>query len=221
MAHPKIQSWTEANDYINAGRSKTERPLFSAWRIKRVDNDGIAIIKKEDLPRQNFTPPLIYYKDGTVVLTLEYFDGTTMEMYAEYAGQELQIYGSRYHLPSLGKTPDNYQPCNGCDATGQRDTNCYGPSMCLEVDHIPAHLLETGAPGAHCSHFETERHALSLCEHGNKEGHPYKVQCHVCEGNKQRNYGGKINYQEWPTVVSATGLRSLAPLKIKDGQVIQ
>lgn len=216
MARPEIQSWKEADEYLNAGRNKTERPLYSAWRIKRSDtNDDIIIRHKDNDPDFDV---IVYHKDESVTIRMEY-GNKVHELIEQYNGQGLTFWGSMFYLESFGTEPDDYQPCNGCNGTGQNDHNCNGPGMCHQIDFLPSYLVETGAPGAHCEHFETSKHRLGTCEHGNTSSHPTKINCYWCQGATVRNMGGQKINVTWPTD-SPTYPYKWEPLTIKDGKVI-
>lgn len=217
MARPQIGSWKEADDYINAGRNKNDRPLYSGWRIQRMADgtEDIGIFHKEDLSKAL----VIYHKDESVTLVWEDYSGKAHELLEGYNGQDMELNGYKYHLPSMGNNPDDWIECNNCKKSGKVDAVCQGPGMCMEVDLLPQYLVETGAPGAHCSHLETARHRMGFCEHQEQSNHPYKATCYWCDGAGQRNMGGAKKYEMWHHK-SPKWPYDLVPMTIKDGKVI-
>lgn len=216
MARPVIKSWKEADEYLNAGRNKTERPLYSSWRIKRSStNDDIVIRHKDNDPDLDV---VVYHSDGSVTLSLDH-SNKAFELIQEYNGQELNLWGQHLHLPSFGNEPDDWQPCQRCEASGQMQYVCTGPGTCMEVEYLPQYLVETGAPGAHCAHFETTRHKLAFCDHQESETHTTMITCNWCDGKTQRNHGGAPIRIQWPTTQSAWPW-GWEPITIKDGKII-
>lgn len=219
---PQISNWDEANTYLNAGRNKTERPLWSSWRICRLSSGSIGIYDKKKGVDQCY---VIYHADGSVELDYHHYwiDNRTSSIMLEYCGVDgfnTTEWQRTFYLPSFGNTPADVQQCNRCAGKKTVETSCGGPGWCEEALNFPKHLRDTGAPNAHCRHYETDKHPLDCCEHGETKTHMYDVRCPYCNGAGVADYGSKPEWREWPRKDPNDTYSTMLPIRIKDGVLV-
>jgi hypothetical protein len=203
MRNVYVRSWQEADTYLAGGQKKYRRPIASYLHLERVDHndpDGPIAIQAANKPDYR---PVIFYKDGSVQINKVGWTMWGNRIINQYSGTNISVYIKQfkllYWMPGMGRTPVRQRKCKFC-TTGQIDIQCDGPPMCREVGQIPKHLLETGAPGAHCSHYETTYHYVNKCQHDVTHSHVAGTRdCWRCNASGQINIGGIIKGEPWPS----------------------
>lgn len=210
-----VRNWQEASDYLAGGRDKNERPLQSWLRLYRVNptqtDSPIGIRTKGG----NSHVLLEFHKDGTMWVGPAFGRTWMQKVINDYNDQGLHLHNKRgiqrYWLPGMGTTPWRKRKCRYCSGSGSVNQSCQGPPICHEIDKVPSYLVETGAPGAHCSHFHTSYHFYGKCQHDMEYSHTYTAQCWRCGGVGQIDVGGVIQSEPWAVD---------QPMRVKNGALV-
>jgi len=200
MNKVRVRNHFQAEEHLNGGRSGIRRAISGSLELWKDSDYCITVRfskKTEDWIAK-------FYSDGSLAINSSRWDNLHNQI--NELGEQYKIYAywkNNYRMlwvPSFGTTPVKNVKCSGCSGTGHPRYLCAGPGICKEVLSIPAHLVMTGAPGAHCSHFETTYHHLGKCEHGETIKHKYHEQnhqCWQCKSTGRKDIGGKVKGLRW------------------------
>jgi hypothetical protein len=220
-----VRDWNWANDFLNGGRKKHERPLYDRslrlWKTNKWDADSNINV---GYPWMTQTPFVIYHKDGTTTIQgATYPHGwsalrgySTRFTIQRYAGIKVIQRDFKFYLIEHNGivTPPKIQGCRTCSQSGLVDGWCYSRNC------------YNGSPGAdgrmHCEehpdatyigiNHQYSWHSVQ-CTHGLYDGHEIKkgMVCTTCQGARKYDYGSKPERTQW------TG----TPLRLRDGKIIK
>lgn len=203
-------TFQSAEKFIAGGRSKTDRPVANNTRLRRIDDDSIALVLHS-------TAVVTYHRDGTYTI---YGGGwntvTTKARIKDYSPARPSSDGHNgWAVGWTGEiTPPRVQKCRTCKGRGRwmADDECYGPRMWGDT-YCPGGRTEYAVPYTHsttgdftsnwdehsasryvvpCLHGKEERHPTEPCGHDEWKRHVYgqsERECYRCKGEGIVDYG--------------------------------
>ena len=216
MQHWFVKDYATAVTWLQGGRKKHDRPLYSrGLRLQYRSKGNIAVVD-----RWSGMDIVTYHADDTMTIyapTVTTHWGSTYnlarsqgvrQVLREYGGFQ-DVYQKNHNVYLLEydhkMTPPKIRGCNSCRSTGHRKEWC-GPIQCYSTcDHPDKPILNSIYSGRNW-HY----HA---CKHGEPKAHTILnnlEQCFRCNGIGKADYGSKPIAMMWDG----------SPLRIKDGKVI-
>ncbi len=210
---PQGQQFAAAEQFLAAGKNKNVRPVARNTRLRRIDEDTIALIFHS-------TAVVTYHRDTSMTI---YGGGwntqTTRRRIADYSPARIasQPGGTgKWIVGDTGeRTPPRVQKCRTCKgqprtmvddlcsgpthwaADGTRHPWCPGGTVTRNVGYVDADLVTHPATvsSTRCEHGREGGHPTVACEHGRWERHTtgeqHEVVCYRCKGEGVVDYGSK------------------------------
>lgn len=201
--------FANAAAYLAGGRNTWDRPIANNTRLRRIDDDTIAVVFHE-------TAVVTYHRDGMMTV----FGGgwnsmSTRRRISEYSPA---IIGTTtdgdWIVGYTGeRTPAKVRKCRSCQHRGRwmQTSYCYGPrrygsdwcrgGTTVHDVALDGHLGNWDAYRASarivaCEHGHDDAHATVACQHGHLEDTAHavgehEIVCHRCEGTGMTDYGSK------------------------------
>jgi hypothetical protein len=188
-----IKDWRSAEDYINKGRNKVERPLASGFRIRKAN----AIFMKAPIEiyhrwHNNGETAITYNPDGTTLIHMSHmrrWDYRTKNLVSGYTHVEFSHRTQEWIDEESYTDEAEIKTCGVCHGKGEYPSMCYKQSTCYELSHSSSAVRSVQI----CSHGHTNWHTLP-CEHGSTTYHKDESNpelCHQCKGAKVYDYGSR------------------------------
>jgi hypothetical protein len=188
-----IKDWQSAEDYINKGRNKVERPLASGFRIRKAN----AIFMKAPIEiyhswQNNSSTVITYNPDGTTLIHMSHmrrWDFRTKGIIRSYTHVEFDHRNQEWIDEESYTDEAVIKACGVCHGKGEYPSTCYNIMTCYETSHSSQAVRSVEM----CSHGKSGWHRLP-CEHGEVTIHKDATKpelCHQCKGAKVHDYGSR------------------------------
>lgn len=204
--YPYTDAFARAEAFLAKGRNKHERPLKSNTRLRRIDDDAIAVVF-------HYTAVVTYHRDGTFTI----FGGgwnspTTKNRISEFSPSRPGSDGKgNWTVGVTGEiTAPRVQKCRSCKGvpTWMAEVSCHGPNR-WGPSYCPGgkqkHRLAFGGKVTFdeyfqsrydepCPHGKMNSHSTEPCEHDQWDRHVLgttEQSCHRCAGTGKADYGSK------------------------------
>lgn len=216
MQHWFVKDYASAAAWLQGGRKKYDRPLYSrGLRLQYRSKDRIAVVD-----RWSGIDILTYHPDNTMTIqaptVTTHWGGTynlarsqgvrlVLREYAEF--QDVYQKNRNVYILEYGHqtTPPKVQGCRSCRSTGKRKEWC-SPVQCYSTCGYPDRPILQSVYSGRNWHY----HA---CEHNQQKSHTILSEtnkCWRCNGVGKADYGSKPIAMMWDG----------SPLRIRNGKVI-
>lgn len=200
---PYPDAFTHAEEYLAKGKNKSDRPVGSNTRLRRIDADTIALVLHS-------TAVVTYHRDATMTIYGGGWDTvTTKKRIGDFSPVRVRSVKGEWIVGYTGEvTPAKLRKCRSCKGRGTwmepnycTGPRAYGASSCdggrtvYDVPHIPGSNWEEHWASRRtepCEHGRQERHATAPCPHGEWKRHPigeYPRSCYRCAATGTADYG--------------------------------
>ncbi len=216
MRHWFVQDYATAVTWLQSGRKKTDRPLYSrGLRLQYRSKGNIAVVD-----RWSGVDILYYHPDNTMTIqaptvttawgshyNLAWSQSVRLVL-TEYGGfQNVYKKNGRVYILEYDhkNTPPKIQKCRSCSGLGKQKVWCT-PVTCW---NDPCKYPDRATIGTPNKYRNWHEHA---CEHGNAKMHQIYSEddCYRCGGAGKADYGSKPVAMMWDG----------SPLRIRDGKII-
>lgn len=205
-----IDSYTDAVRYLQGGRNKNDRPLYTGGlRLQRHSNGDICVFAtwiRESIVTIHPNDVRTIRVDGTNTSYNPLYSQSVRRLIAQYSGltRVFQKKGKFYIVPNdYTLTPPKIQKCRRCSSQGLISSWCMGHT-CWSSACDPETRVVTISRSNQYHHHP--------CEHGYVHSHeiPLSRTCYSCNGS------GKMDYGSNPVAMLWDG----SPLRLIDGNPI-
>jgi len=210
----RVYDYVTAELWLQGGKKKTERPLYTrgARLFRRADHIAVALgwAHSHDV--------VLFHPDGTTTIQAlssgnhwnPLWSQGVRAIIRDFSGvHDVHQRKNRWYIVEANpsRTPPKIQGCRVCKSSGLVDVQCWGPRSCYNEMPCEDH------PNAVSPNSYSRWHEAEQCEHNKTAKHMmYKAdRCHWCSGTGKRDYGSKLVSLQWDGF----------PVRLREGKVIK
>ena len=210
----RVYDYVTADLWLQGGKKKTERPLYTrgARLFRRADHIAVALgwAQSYDV--------VLFHPDGTTTIQSLSPSGHWNPLWSQgvraiirdFSGlHDVHQRKNRWYIVEANpsRTPPKIQGCRVCKSSGLVDVQCWGPRSCYNQMPCEEH------PNAVAPNSYARWHEAEQCEHNKTAKHTmYKAEkCYWCSGTGKRDYGSKLVSLQWDGF----------PIRLREGKVIK
>lgn len=209
--HWFVNDYASAQIWLNGGRKKYDRPLYT--RGLRLQYRGTDIAVRD---KWGGFDPVIYHPDGTMTIqapmSTSHWGGSWNPLRSQGVRYVIKSFANlsdvyqrngQFYITTRNpiKTPAKIQKCRRCHGTGMVDSWC-SPPYCRDT---PCENHPWSA--------QTDYWHYGVCAHGEHDSHtiPQSKECYGCTGVGRKDYGNQPISLMWDG----------SPLRLKNGNAIK